>query len=86
MTSSGYRAYQEPASAVLDVEEQAAMNDLLGAYKRICGWGLQSNSGELASAVHVIQGFIVQRMLHRLTPDAWSSWYEEPFVAPARPE
>lgn len=36
-------------------------------------WGMVSNEHELAAAVHVIQGFVIQRMLHRLDP-SWPSW------------
>ena len=59
----------------LDDDEQAAMDALFDVHRRIVGWGLSSNGSELTSAVHVIQGFIVQRMLHRVAPDSWSDWY-----------
>jgi hypothetical protein len=38
-------------------------------------WGMTTNGTELGSAVHVIQGFIVQHMLHRLAPEEWSGWH-----------
>lgn len=63
-------------SVEMDEEEQAAMSDLLRAYNRILKeWRLEQNDAELAAAVHVIQGFIVQHMLNRLNPSHWSSWY-----------
>lgn len=59
----------------LDDEEQAAMDQLVGVMRTIVEtWGMRSNGVELASAAHVIQGFIVQHMLHRLVPDQWSDW------------
>jgi len=61
----------------LDEVEKEAMNELLRAYNKILGWGLEHNREELTGAVHVIQSFIVQHMLHRLSPDAWSDWYRE---------
>jgi len=62
---------------VLDEEEQRAMSDLLSAYRRILGWGLKGNHAELLGAVHVMQNFIVQRMLHRVAPEHWGAWYQE---------
>jgi hypothetical protein len=55
----------------LNHEEQQAMDALLGVMGTITRtWDMTSNSNELAAAVHVIQGFIVQHMLHRLNPTA----------------
>ena len=59
----------------LDDQERAAMDELLSVMDTIQNeWGMQSNGGELASAIHVLQGFIIQHMLHRLAPDRWSGW------------
>jgi hypothetical protein len=66
----------------LDDDEKQAMNDLLGAYNKILrNWRLKHNQTELTAAVHVIQGFIVQHMLHRLSPDAWADWYDRDFFS-----
>lgn len=55
------------------------MEALLGVMTTITrDWEMTANPGELTAAVHVIQGFIVQHMLHRLAPDAWSSWKASP--------
>lgn len=64
---------------VLDDEEQEAMDHLLAFMNIVTNrWGLAVNTGELASGVHVCQGFITQHMLHRLAPDNWSDWYKAP--------
>jgi hypothetical protein len=65
------------ASTMLVDEEKKAMEHLFAASDIILGWGLKANSDELVQAVHVIQGFIVQHMLFRLNPQAWSRWYEK---------
>ena len=65
---------QEPLTP-LDPEEEAAM-ELLGDFlQTVKGWGLRANYAELAAAVHVLQGFVIQRALHRLDP-RWGAWYE----------
>lgn len=64
--------------AVLNDEEQEAMDNLLACMGIITQkWKLRTNSSELASAVHVLQGFIVQHMLGRIAPEHWSGqhWY-----------
>lgn len=40
-------------------------------------WQLIGNHEELASAVHVLQGFIIQHMLSRIDSDKWGNWYGE---------
>lgn len=60
---------------ILNTEEQAAMDDLLAAMDKILSWDLKSNGVELASAVHVLQGFIIQHMLQRISPETWGHWY-----------
>jgi hypothetical protein len=67
------------ALPILDAEEQATMDSLDSVMRTITQtWGMSENSAELASAVHVIQGFIVQHMLHRLAPEHWNSWTPQP--------
>lgn len=57
-------------------EEREASDALLNCMQIINRrWELQHNKEELAAAVHVIQGFIVQHMLNRLEPENWGSWY-----------
>lgn len=58
----------------LDREEWTALERIREAHAMILGWGLVANAPELAAAVHVIQGFIVQHVLAR-TSDYWSNWY-----------
>lgn len=65
----------QDGSAALNQTEQAAMDALLQAYNLILDWGLRANSGELTSAVHVIQGFITQHMLQRISPEQWGKWF-----------
>jgi hypothetical protein len=61
------------------------MDALLGVMRTITQtWGMSQNSAELASAVHVLQGFIVQHMLHRLAPEHWSAWTQPQGARPAR--
>lgn len=68
---------RKPASdsLTLNDEERAAMDDLLSVMNTITQtWGMTMNGAELGAAVHVIQGFVIQHMLHRLAPDQWSGW------------
>lgn len=65
----------DPDGPALAGDEQVAMDKLLEVMEIIRGWGLQANQAELTQAVHVIQGFIIQRMLQRLAPDLWGVWY-----------
>jgi hypothetical protein len=66
---------EHTTAPILDAEEQETMDALLGVMRTITQtWGMSQNSTELASAVHVLQGFIVQHMLHRLAPEHWSAW------------
>ena len=60
--------------AVLDADERKAMDHLLAFMKHLRKWGMDANQTELAMAIHTLQGFVVQHMLHRLAPDCWSSW------------
>lgn len=66
---------KDPPSPELDAEEQAVMDALLGVMSAIRNdWGMTANASELSAAVHVIQGFVIQHMLHRLAPESWGSW------------
>jgi hypothetical protein len=67
----------EPAVPVaFNDEEQAAMDDLMAFTEKVRTWGDNVNAREMVAAVHVLQGFVVQRMLHRLNPAEWSDWYK----------
>jgi len=62
----------------LDDDERMLMEQQIEIYRHLTeDWGLRANVTELAAAVHVIQGFIVQHMLGRLAPDDWAGWYQE---------
>jgi hypothetical protein len=63
------------ATARLDAEEERAMDHLLAFMDTLKGWGLRTNGTEMVSAVHVLQGFVVQHMLQRLDAEAWGNWY-----------
>lgn len=72
---------------MLNDEEQEVITLLSAVVQHIYDWGLRANQGELIQAVHVIQGFIIQHMLQRLSPE-WSKWYvvrdEAPDEEPAK--
>lgn len=38
--------------------------------------GLQANHTELVQAIHVLQGFVKQHVLHRIRPNEWANWYK----------
>jgi DNA modification methylase len=38
-------------------------------------WDLRHNGTEMVSAIHVLQGFVVQHMLQRLDAESWGNWY-----------
>lgn len=38
---------------------------------------LKYNCDELAQAVHVLQSFVKQHVLHRLDPDNWLDWWSD---------
>jgi hypothetical protein len=62
-----------PAS--MDDEEVAAMSEINSFTARIYDWGLCTNKSELIAATHVLEGFVIQHMLHRVQPNQWSDWY-----------
>lgn len=58
--------------------EQAAMDAIAKAMLAVMNVGddkLVANQGELLAAIHVLQSFVSQHMLHRQDPDNWSAWY-----------
>lgn len=61
--------------AELNDEEAEAMDLLVSFMGRLHGWGLRSNEDELISAIHTLQGFVIQHALKRLAPGAWGTWY-----------
>jgi len=62
---------------VLDAEEREAMDHLLAFMGIVVNrWKLRANHGELAPAIHVLQGFVTQHMLARQSPEHWGDWWE----------
>ena len=64
--------------SLINAEERQVLN-LLQAFmdKVVDDWGLSANFSELTSAIHVLQGFVVQHMLERVEPKEWSLWFKE---------
>jgi hypothetical protein len=60
---------------VLNKEEQEVMDDILkvmaGIRQKL---GMKANTTEIVGAIHVLQGFVIQHMLHRIAPERWSGW------------
>lgn len=69
-------APEERSSVTLEGDESEAMEAVNRAAGIIFGWRPRGNQTELSTAVHTLQGFIVQHMLARLNPDDWTPWYE----------
>lgn len=63
-------------AAILNAEEREAGDHLL-AFMEIVSqrWGLAANAGEMTTAIHTLQGFIIQHMLVRIAPDHWGDWW-----------
>jgi hypothetical protein len=63
----------------LDESEQEAFSAISFVHDRILReWALAPHCYvELTAAVHVIQNFIIQRMLSRLAPDRWANFYQD---------
>lgn len=61
----------------LNMQEQRVMDSILAAHQGILDLGLLTNESELAQATHVLQSFVIQHMLERLAPDAWSVWFND---------
>lgn len=69
---------QENFTLSLSEDEQEAMDGVNSAFNIIANrWKLRANANELTAAVHVVQGFIVQHMLARLTEGQWGNWWEQ---------
>jgi hypothetical protein len=65
------------ALLTLDADEQEAMDNLMSAFNIISNrWKLTSNAPELVAAVHAVQGFIYQHMLHRVYPAKFKTWWQ----------
>lgn len=62
----------------LDEDEQRAIDAILAAGDAILALGLTANRTEFFMHIHGLQGFVVQRMLHRINGDQWNDWYERP--------
>lgn len=61
--------------------EEHAYEMILGSMHAIMnldGQKLAYNTEELAEAIHVLQSFVNQHVLHRLDPDYYSAWWEDP--------
>lgn len=77
MSQDAQPRQSESAAAALNEQEQAVMDHILAAMQGIYDLGLKpdTNSSELASAVHVLQAFVIQHMLQRVAPGHWGEWY-----------
>jgi len=51
------------------------MDALAMIVQKVQLWGLRANLSEMTTAVHVLQGFVIQHMLHRVDPEQWSDWF-----------
>lgn len=63
---------------ILTSEEQEADNLILEAFAAIKNMGndkLRYNNEELAEAIHVLQSFVKQHVLHRLDPEWYGKWW-----------
>jgi hypothetical protein len=63
-----------PDPTMMNDEERIAMGKVTEAMHAIQGLGALANQVELTAAVHVLQGFVIQHMLHRLSPEEFSDW------------
>jgi hypothetical protein len=61
---------------LLNAEEQEAF-ECLARYMAIVwhGWDMKSNASEAASAIHVLQGHVVQHAICRKYPGEFSNWW-----------
>ncbi len=64
----------EPQSGLTE-EEYDIHRHILAAYNGILDLNLTANPDELVSAVHVLQHFLMLRVLHREHPEFWGNWY-----------
>jgi hypothetical protein len=66
---------------LLSFDEKEAFR-LLGDFQRKVAeeWKLKRGNNlemELASAIHVLQGFVIQHMLQRQAPQEFGEWYND---------
>jgi hypothetical protein len=63
-----------------DGEKKAyeAILEAMRSIQSIDGQLLEYNHEELAEAIHNLQLFVHQHVLHRLDPDYYSAWWEDP--------
>lgn len=62
---------------VLNADEQEVFDSLRDVMEIVLRrWHMVSNLQEMTAAIHVLQAFAVQHMLHRLAPGSWSNWSE----------
>jgi hypothetical protein len=62
-------------------EEDEALT-MLGDFHKLVfeTWRLKKGNNlevEFSSALHVLQGFVIQHMLQREEPEEWGEWYED---------
>jgi hypothetical protein len=74
----------ERMRAVLDADEQTVMDHIVAAFNGIQELGLNTNTGELAQATHVLQGFVIQHMLERVAPEEWGRRWFPPHPTPGQ--
>lgn len=60
---------------ILDDEEKEALAHIHAYMRTVNEWGLSANRTEMIAAVHALQSFVIQHMLHRVEPAEWSNWY-----------
>lgn len=75
---STLRTENAASMLTLTEDEQEAM-DAINALMRVVlnRWKLRTNYNEFIAGIHVLQGFVIQRMLSRLAPKQWKSWYAD---------
>jgi hypothetical protein len=56
-------------------DEEEAFDAIQGFMRVMHRLKLKANQQEMYSAIHVLQGFVVQHMLERLVPGAWGEWF-----------
>lgn len=67
-------------SVDLTQSESKAMDlsiELIATVINLNGRRLVHNNAELSQAIHVIQGFVKQSVVHRADPLFWSDWWED---------
>lgn len=59
-----------------NIEERAALDAVLDYLDIVRGWEPIANMNELIPAIHVLQHFVIQHVIHRADPDNWGAWYK----------